>query len=334
MFVQSASLGTIYAGNIGGLPAAPGTALSLVTGAVDYMNERVAEEGYSIDWVSPSDLFTTKNLTMSTDKNYVPSTYMNGKNIWCEVTAIKGSSESKKYGDTFIAVSGDAPPSMGWTGLSEVSNTLLVNSFYNDSTLRWETIAPNSDWTDTFPPVTRFSSIKLGSTGETGGFSGGILASTSIVTSFEIPDDPGIVEGTPIYYSTWLENLFGSTGDPDSYYLVGTANGPGVGCTYTSISISPTSPSAGDEVILTAHGFTAIPDRGMSTYTFVGMPAATIGAGTVTFTGPTAGFTVPTEATAGSSLGFFQVIWSNAINPLSRYEFPGEVAGITWLLIS
>jgi hypothetical protein len=106
VFVESESLGTILCGVASGAPIKgglqPGNILDYDTTNKDWLDDLLAEDGYSIDWVSPSDLYTLdKYITMATGQNYVPTTNMNAKNIKCEVTAIKGALEDKKYGETF-----------------------------------------------------------------------------------------------------------------------------------------------------------------------------------------------------------------------------------------
>ena len=143
---------------------------------------------------------------------------------------------------------------------------------------------------------------------------------------------PAGVQGSTMYFSTWLENVIGTTGDPTSFYELGTIKA-GVGATFTSISISPSSPSAGQEVVVSAVGWTANPDRGMSEWTAIGRGMDNPTPYAANFTGPTFGITIPADAPVGASLGIYNVRYSNAIDQ-NTVVFPGHDGGITYLFIS
>jgi len=329
VLVESESLGTILCGVASGAPIKGGLQPGYILNDTinkDWLDDLLAEDGYSIDWVSPSDLYTLdKYITMATGQNYVPTTNMNAKNIKCEVTAIRGALEDKKFGDTFIAVSGEGPPSLGFTGQHTISDIYLYNSFRENTTLWW-TIEGNDDWTDTFPPVTRWMDIKIGNTGPTGGESAGIAVSPVMIGGFEIPTGVSGAAGSTLYYSTWLENLFGSTGNTNEYYELGTVLEEGFGPTFSSFAFDDYTPTANQTIIGTATGWTAMPDRGNSNWAAVGL-GFVMDPIEATFEGATFGITIPSDAEAGDSLGILYVRYVNTYNTVLAQ-------GLTYLKIT
>ena len=286
-----------------------------VSGADEFV---FADGGYTLNWVYADDWMTVDEmLTLGTGSSYIGSTAMNGKELICEITAtranIRGSdltsTVSKKF--TFSA-SGDRPPYDGFTGKASLSTSLAKNSLYEGRDLDFIKEADNIDWTSTFPPVTAFANIAFGSTLQ-GGNSGGTITSIgtngSTLYGTYIPEG---VAGMTMYVSFFMENVLGSTGDQDQWVELGKANTYGWGPTFNpgSFSWSDETPSPGDTIIGSVSGWTANPDRGLSSVQHTGigfdMPSPSS-----TFTGPTFGITIPGSAQAGDPLLVTAVNYQN-----------------------
>jgi hypothetical protein len=168
--------------------------------------------------------------------------------------------------------------------------------------------------------------VKIGNTGPTGGESAGLVASNAMRGGIDIPTGVSGAVGSTLYYSTWLENLFGSTGNTNEYYELGTVLEEGFGPTFSSFSFDDYTPTADQTIIGTATGWTAMPDRGNSKWTAFGLGFTPVPA-SASFTGPTFGITIPSDAEAGDSLGILAVDYSNAYGT-------ARAQGLTYLRIT
>jgi len=287
------------------------------------IDEIVFEDGgYTLNWVYADDWLRVQDmLTLSTDSSYTGSTAMNGKELVCEITAtrpnIRGNDLTSTKTQSFsYGLSGDIPPYDGFTGEVAISDVLARNSFYEGTLLYFDRLVGNTAYQDSFPPVTAFCNLGIGSTlGATGDIvlAGSIDGDDNEFYVFTLPSSD--IAGNTLYANFYTQNALGTTGDPDLWVELGKAITLGHGPTFTpgSFSWSDETPSPGDTIIGSVSGWTANPDRGQSSFQQTGL-GFSISPSTVNFTGPTFGITIPAEAEAGNTLIVSAVKYINVYN--------------------
>jgi hypothetical protein len=284
------------------------------------IDEIVFEDGgYTLNWVYADDWLRVQDmLTIGTDSSYTGTTAMNAKEIVCEITAtrpnIRGDQLTSTKSKTFnYGVSGGAPPYDGFTGEVAISDVLARNSFYEGTLLYFDRLVGNTAYQTTFPPVTGFCNLGIGSTlGATGDLVLAGIVDTEYNETYAFTLPSSGIAGNTLYANFYTQNVLGTTGDPDLWVELGKANTYGHGPTFTagSFSWSDETPSPGDTIIGSVSGWTANPDRGQSSFQQTSTDF-TITPLTVNFTGPTFGITIPAEAEAGDKLIVFAVNYVN-----------------------
>jgi len=332
VFVYSNSEGTILSGLVTATAEFPGLG-NQIRGLSTVIDDYLESDGggYTIEWVTPKDLYAIKDITLSTDKTYTPDRYMIGKSIKCEVTAIKGKQRSSKTGQVFIGVSGGSGP-RGHTGASATFCTSEVgyNYFYANSFLNFKPNTANFQWTcsNIGPSNTQFTKIKYSKGGSAdAGISGAISANNKAVdggniicSTYKIPNDIPDIIGATAYYSVWWENALGFSGNSGAFYEIG---GPilaeGIGLTFDYITTSA-GPSAGTSFDVELKGFTAIPDLNINVV--LSTIIRSDGGGSIvnnfTFSGSSFGIDIPSTVPSGSTLnlsGVMYNIYGDGVSP-------------------